>query len=208
VAANLRQRPRRRNETRVASDSRIVSSNKRKHYGAKRLPPNANYKSTQETSSAALRVRRSGGCDPVARRDAICLGTPGLYKALIFARTPATEVYPSERPETLIREDESFSHRVRTVGRIVIERTLLVGPVDVQTGKVYYPNSPAMIANGLEAPLYDHAEARADPPTKAAGTRTYFETAPPTPDLLPTKPSPRSATDSFEAAPTSARARV
>jgi hypothetical protein len=115
---------------------------------------------------------------------------------------PATEVYPSERPETLIREDESFSHRVRTVGRIVIERTLLVGPVDVQTGKVYYPNSPAMIANGLEAPLYDHAEARADPPTKAAGTRTYFETAPPTPDLLPTKPSPRSATDSFEESPT------
>lgn len=94
-----------------------------------------------------------------------------------FDRLPATEVFSSESPGRLLREDESFSWRVHRVGRIVTERSLRIGHVDV-TGLVYFPNSPPMLANGLEPSLYDAELAQADPPIKTSDSRTYFENEP------------------------------
>ena len=94
-----------------------------------------------------------------------------------FDRLPATiaSLALTESPGRLLREDESFTWRVHNVGRIVTERSLIVGHVDVSTGRVYMPNQPAMIANGLGAPLYDAELARLEPPVRTSDVRSYFE---------------------------------
>jgi hypothetical protein len=52
-------------------------------------------------------------------------------------------------------EDYSFCYRVgKAGGKIVTERSLLVGHVSVSDGRCYFPWSPALTANGLEAPYY------------------------------------------------------
>jgi hypothetical protein len=74
-----------------------------------------------------------------------------------FNRLTKNEAFPSDRtPQNPLQpEDFSFCVRVNNVGgKIVIERSLLVGHVDVTSGLCYYPNSPALMANGLGAPYY------------------------------------------------------
>jgi hypothetical protein len=61
-------------------------------------------------------------------------------------------------------EDFSFCHRVRQIGgRIVTERSIITGHVEVSDGLIYFPYRPPMVANGSDAPLplpKDHAAFR------------------------------------------------
>jgi hypothetical protein len=51
-------------------------------------------------------------------------------------------------------EDFSFCHRVRQIGgRIVTERSIIAGHVEVADGLIYFPYRPPMVANGSEPPL-------------------------------------------------------
>lgn len=73
-----------------------------------------------------------------------------------FDRLPATNWW--EAPLTDIpgrmAEDFSFCHRVRKMGgRIVTERSLITGHVEVADGLMYFPYLPPKIANGSDAPL-------------------------------------------------------
>jgi hypothetical protein len=83
-----------------------------------------------------------------------------------FDRLPIEVVLPSH-PKTgaLAAEDLSFFRRLRTAGyKIVTERTLRVGHVDVQNGLCYFPDIAPRIANGLEPPKYDRDLTRAKAP--------------------------------------------
>lgn len=74
-----------------------------------------------------------------------------------FNRLTWKEAFPNDgsAQETKMAEDLSFCVRVNNAGgKIVTERSLLVGHVDVTNGLCYYPNSPALMANGLGAPCY------------------------------------------------------
>jgi hypothetical protein len=103
-----------------------------------------------------------------------------------FNRLPATELLPKSPPGVLLREDESFCRRVLKIGRVVVDRSLRVGHVDVTTGKAYYPNFPTMKANGA-APFL-----KCDEKDETAATfteRTYFE---PNPEALPSQSDTKS----------------
>lgn len=74
-----------------------------------------------------------------------------------FDRLPITS--PDEAPLQDIpgrmAEDYSFCKRVLGIGgKIVTERSLVVGHVDVADGLVYYPYLPPKIANGLEPQVW------------------------------------------------------
>jgi hypothetical protein len=89
-----------------------------------------------------------------------------------FNRLTRKEAFPNDRtePDTQMSEDLSFYARVNNAGgKIVIERSLLVGHVDVAKGLCYYPNSPALLANGLGAPYYSKDASKAD----ASKARSY-----------------------------------
>lgn len=73
-----------------------------------------------------------------------------------FNQLPITE--PWQKPLRDIpgrmAEDFSFCHRVRQIGgRIVTERSIITGHVEVTDGLIYFPYRPPMVANGSGPPL-------------------------------------------------------
>jgi hypothetical protein len=75
-------------------------------------------------------------------------------------------------PEAFAPEDFSFCYRVRSLGKkIVIERSLRIGHVDVNNGLVYYRDVAPLRVNGLHLE-YDRA-LKENPPRGTV--RTYFE---------------------------------
>ncbi len=73
-----------------------------------------------------------------------------------FNQLPITE--PWQKPLRDIpgrmAEDFSFCHRVRQIsGRIVTERSIITGHVEVADGLIYFPYRAPMLANGSGAPL-------------------------------------------------------
>ena len=74
----------------------------------------------------------------------------------------------------LLNEDHSSFHYVNGFlgeGYIVTERGLTVGHVDIAKGRIYFPNSPSRIANGLDLPYYEPPKADDNKLT----LRSYFE---------------------------------
>lgn len=99
-----------------------------------------------------VQLRLAGGHWFVIRRDVL-----GQLGDEPFNLLPMSKVFP-KIPELAQHwnpgEDLSFASRVAAVGKIVTERSLKVGHVDVKTGLCYFPLEPARIANGLETPRY------------------------------------------------------
>jgi hypothetical protein len=72
-----------------------------------------------------------------------------------FNRIPFAE-FGMDSGREFLSEAESFCVRVNRVGgKIVTERSLLVGHVDIENGLCYMPYLPPRIANGLSVPMQD-----------------------------------------------------
>ncbi|HEY1882379.1 MAG TPA: hypothetical protein VGG51_05000 [Candidatus Cybelea sp.] len=100
------------------------------------------------------KLRFTGAHWFLVRRDFLNLmGDEPFKRRTAFRETLAGDKVAD--PNTLASEDISFCVRLREAGgTIVTECSLLIGHVDVTTGKVYFVNSPAQIANRAEAPIY------------------------------------------------------
>jgi len=105
-------------------------------------------------------LRLGGGHWFIIRRDMLEKVGDAPFNRLTFK-----EAFPSDRTagtDALMPEDYSFYTRVNKAGgKIVTERSLLVGHVDVAKGVCYSPNYAALIANGLGAPYYDKDASKA-----------------------------------------------
>jgi hypothetical protein len=99
----------------------------------------------------------AGGHWLVIRRDLLTKVGPEPFNRLPWKDANFNDSRLDDKTQDLIGqmpEDLSFCERVIRAGcKIVTGRSLLVGHVEVATGICYFPNSPAMTANGLETPL-------------------------------------------------------
>jgi hypothetical protein len=119
------------------------------------------FKSMRHEPGELVEIDLCGGHWFVIRRDVlISLGDEP------FSRLPNRVAFPnSSTVSGLAPEDYSFCRRLRWAGhKIVIERTLRVGHVDVTNGLCYYPNLPPFRANGLGTPRYDPELAKVKTP--------------------------------------------
>lgn len=114
-----------------------------------------------------------------------------------FNRLPFTLLDKQASSDALMPEDHSFCVRVKQKGqKIVTERMLRVAHVDIQSGLAYEPFMPPLIANGVDAPLYDLELTRADYPTEAhsrwnVDEKRWEAQTPNVPDEAPEKRAPQ-----------------
>jgi hypothetical protein len=114
-----------------------------------------------------------------------------------FNRLPLTLLDKQASPDVLMPEDHSFCVRVKQKGqKIVTERMLRVAHVDIQSGLAYEPFMPPLIANGLDAPLYDRDLTHSDYPTEAhsrwnVDEKRWEAQTPNVPDEAPEKRAPQ-----------------